>query len=460
MTSAPRFQIAEPSLDLLPCRTRIPFRFGIHTLTEAPLATVTVTVTAEDGATAQGASSDLLVPKWFEKDPAKSPEEDSAALAASAEAAFELGKSLEAATVFDLWHQLHTGRVGNQPKDASDLLVRGFGVALLERAAMDAVCRLHGVSFHDALRGDLFGFRPKTIHPELAGWDLASGLEKTPASSIGLRHTVGLLDALRETDGGGPQDGFPGSLAEDIRRYGLTLFKIKVGGGAEEDLDRLREIAAVLQAEVEGPARFTLDGNEQFVSLEPLADLLEGLAASPGGEEFLQGLLFVEQPLKREKTFDPAAHKDLSRVAAFAPLLVDEADFDTWAFPEAVAIGYRGISVKACKGVFRALLNRGLCQVRGGGLFQSGEDLTNLPVRALQQDLALMASLGIPHVERNGHHYFRGLDHLPREFAESALEKHPGLYHREEETIALRVKGGKLDLSSVHCPGFGCALSP
>ena len=66
MTSAPRFQIAEVSLDLLPCRTRIPFRFGINTLTEAPLATVTVTVTAEDGATAQGASSDLLVPKWFE----------------------------------------------------------------------------------------------------------------------------------------------------------------------------------------------------------------------------------------------------------------------------------------------------------------------------------------------------------------------------------------------------------
>ena len=60
----------------------------------------------------------------------RSPFARAAALAASAEAAFELGKSLEAATVFDLWHQLHTGRVGNQPKDASDLLVRGFGVAL------------------------------------------------------------------------------------------------------------------------------------------------------------------------------------------------------------------------------------------------------------------------------------------------------------------------------------------
>ena len=460
MTRAPRLRIEEASIALLPCHTRIPFRFGIHTLTEAPLATVTVTVIAEDGATAQGASSDLLVPKWFEKDPAKSPEEDSAALAASAEAAFELGKSLEAATVFDLWHQLHTGRVGNQPRDASDLLVRGFGVALLERAVMDAVCRLHGVSFHDALRCDLFGFRPETIHPNLAGWDLASGLDKTPASSIGLRHTGGLLDALQETEGGGPQDGFPGSLAEDIRRYGLTLFKIKVGGEEGEDLERLQRIATVLRAEVEGPVRFTLDGNEQFNSLEPLAELLEALAASPGGEEFLEGLLFVEQPLKREKTFDPTSHEDISRVEAFGPLLVDEADFDTWAFPEAVAIGYRGISVKACKGVFRALLNRGLCQVSEGELFQSGEDLTNLPVRALQQDLALMASLGIPHVERNGHHYFRGLDHLPLEFAEAAMDKHPGLYHREEETIALRVKGGKLDLSSLHCPGFGCALSP
>ena len=32
------------------------------------------------------------------------------------------------------------------------------------------------------------------------------------------------------------------------------------------------------------------------------------------------------------------------------------------------------------------------------------------------------------HVERNGHHYFRGLDHLPSEVAAEALAAHPDLY--------------------------------
>ena len=49
--------VTETRLDLVPCRTRIPFRFGIHTLTEAPLATATVMVENEQGRTACGASS-------------------------------------------------------------------------------------------------------------------------------------------------------------------------------------------------------------------------------------------------------------------------------------------------------------------------------------------------------------------------------------------------------------------
>jgi len=38
----------------------------------------------------------------------------------------------------------------------------------------------------------------------------------------------------------------------------------------------------------------------------------------------------------------------------------------------------------------------------------TGEDLCNLGPVAFLQDLAMMALLGIEHVERNGHHYFAG----------------------------------------------------
>ena len=127
----------------------------------------------------------------------------------------------------------------------------------------------------------------------------------------------------------------------------------------------------------------------------------------------------------------------------------------------ATELGYRGISVKNCKGVFRALLNRGLCEKRNldlassGEFFQSAEDLTNLPVLALQQDLTTVAALGFEHVERNGHHYFHGLDHLPQGEVRQALERHAGLYRSSGSSAFLDIQGGELDLRSLDCVGYG-----
>ena len=139
------------------------------------------------------------------------------------------------------------------------------------------------------------------------------------------------------------------------------------------------------------------------------------------------------------------------------PLLIDEADDAVDAFSRALAIGYRGVSVKNCKGVFRALANRALCLARGEGAFQSSEDLTNLPVLSLQQDLATLAALGLSHSERNGHHFFPGLDVVPRAEAESALRVQPDLYERQGSRIVLRIRDGALSLGCQHAPGYGYA---
>src|SRR5690606_41935025 len=102
------------------------------------------------------------------------------------------------------------------------------------------------------------------------------------------------------------------------------------------------------------------------------------------------------------------------------PLLSEGARGRPGACRDAIALGYRGVSHQNCKGVVRSLLNAMLVAHHNaasgepGGYFQSAEDLTCLPVVSLQADLAVVASLGITHVERNGHHYFHGLDHLPR----------------------------------------------
>jgi hypothetical protein len=99
---------------------------------------------------------------------------------------------------------------------------------------------------------------------------------------------------------------------------------------------------------------------------------------------------------------------------------------------------------------------------RGGRpqLFLSAEDLTNLPVVPLQADLASVVLLGIPHVERNGHHYFRGLGHLSGAEKAAALAAHPDLYERRDGEVFLRITGGTLACASLQVRGMGFAALP
>ena len=164
----------------------------------------------------------------------------------------------------------------------------------------------------------------------------------------------------------------------------------------------------------------------------------------------------IEQPLGRANTFDSGRHRGIGRVTKFAPLMIDEADATPLSFQRALEIGYRGVSVKNCKGVFRALCNFGISKI-DAGRFQSGEDLSNIGVLSLQQDLVTGAVLGLPHVERNGHHYFRGLDHLPDQLAKDALAAHPDIYHLlPSGVVAPQIVDGRIGIASaVAAVGYG-----
>jgi hypothetical protein len=71
----------------------------------------------------------------------------------------------------------------------------------------------------------------------------------------------------------------------------------------------------------------------------------------------------------------------------------------------------------------------------------SAEDLTTQAGLALQQDLALVSLLGLGHVERNGHHYVRGLAALPPREQAAWLAAHPDLYVRDGDMVRLRIAG-------------------
>lgn len=458
-----QLHVTDIQLALADCATRFPFRYGMVTLRGAPQLTARVEIEGDCGK-AQGFSADLLAPKWFEKDPAKTLEDDFAALAESARLAADAWRAQPAGALFDQWWSVYQDRVLAVPFEAADRLVRGFGVALVERAVMDAACRAAGVPFHTALREDLFGVRPARVHPELDGWSLSESLPAAPAKSVQVRHTVGLLDPLRVEEIPeelATRDGLPVALDEDIARYGLEVFKVKVAGTGDTDRERLLSVAAVARAGAGDVARFTLDGNEQIEDLPAFLELMESLREDRDGAWFLERLLWIEQPLHRTHSFDPERCAALPALSEVAPVILDEADAGTESFPRGVALGYSGVSVKNCKGVLRALMVRGLTERLGAGLFQTSEDLTNLGVLPLQQDLATLSSLGLTHSERNGHHYFRGLAHLPAADRAQALEAHPALYEADGEDVRVTLRGGSLDLSDVVTAiGYGHATTP
>ena len=53
-------------------------------------------------------------------------------------------------------------------------------------------------------------------------------------------------------------------------------------------------------------------------------------------------------------------------LAAEKPVIIDESDDSLDAFPRAKALGYRGVSSKTCKGIYKLLINAARCAQWGG----------------------------------------------------------------------------------------------
>ena len=137
----------------------------------------------------------------------------------------------------------------------------------------------------------------------------------------------------------------------------------------------------------------------------------------------------------------------------------------------ALRLGYAGASHKNCKGVFKGLANFALISKRRAKngdklslpreqLLMTGEDLCSIGPVALQQDLAVMAALGISSVERNGHHYHAGLSQLPMSVQKLVLARHADHYQSAlEGWPTLRIENGELSMESVNAAPFGSAFS-
>ena len=445
--AAPTFRIAAVDCFEQPVRYRMPFRFGAATVDSGVQAFVRARVHLADGREAEGAAAELMVPKWFDKDPALSSEQGveqlRRALTISRAVYLEDARPRTAFGHFAA-HAHECAEEGRRQRLPA--LAAAFGPAEIDKAILDALCRALGISFYDAVRRDRIGFAPGDVAPDIAGADASAFLSSlSPQASLRIRHTVGMADTLR----GHParlDDGLPESLQDAIARYGLRAFKVKLGGDPAADLARLRDIASVLDALPD--YRVTLDCNEQYAP-ESLQALLRTLRADASLRRLASAVLFVEQPLPRLQTFD--VH--VGPLSAGFPMLADEADATVDDFPRTRGRGYAGVSSKSCKGLYKSLVNALRCAVWGDGAFLSAEDLTTPPGLAVQQDLALASILGIAHVERNGYHYLAG---PPGREQAAILARHPALY----EGSRLAVRDGVVAIGSLDCEGFASGALP
>lgn len=466
----------EIDLHVLNMRTRMPFRYGIASMTGLPH--LFVRLRAEiDGKEQVGLASEGLPPKWFTKDPSTTFRQDLADMLTVIRHACHLATETRGESVFDWWHQIYVAQQRWAEEQGFPPLLSGLGASLVERAMIDAYCRANDEPFAVAVRRNSFGIQLGAIHDELGASTPATFLPPQPLRSVIARHTVGLADPLTDADipdGERLDDGLPQSLEASIRTYGLTHFKLKLSGDLARDVARLRQIAVVLSntsgATGEDYA-FTLDGNEQYHDVEAFIHAWRTFAAEPSLRTFMRHVLFVEQPLHRDVALSEGVARDLVGWQERPPIIIDESDGAVESLPRALASGYAGTSYKNCKGVFRGLANACLIARRNAEnpdrrFVISGEDLANVGPVALLQDLAAMATLGIEHVERNGHHYFAGLSMLPQKAQEQVLAEHGDLYRRRTndegrraETFAtLDISAGRLRLGSVVEAPFGTAF--
>jgi hypothetical protein len=284
---------------------------------------------------------------------------------------------------------------------------------------------------------------------------LASHSSRSPRTHIAARHTVGLADAIDDSDAppDAPVDGMPTTLAAAVRRYGLTHFKLKLCGNTAQDIDRLQRIARV----IDGHAQLvTLDGNEQYADAGEFAVFLDRMLSTPVLWKLAQKTVFVEQPIRR----DAALQRDVSALGKRIPLLIDESDATLDAFVQARALGYTGVSSKSCKGFYKSTVNAARC-----AQWNAAEKARAVPLGRRPDHAGRRRRAARPGAGRLARAVACGAQRpplrqrpcaaVPEAEQQALLRAHPGLYELSDGAVRLAIRDGQLDLSSLAtAPGF------
>ena len=440
MTPAPRLQVKDVRVRRRAIPLRMPFRFGAVTMNSMDVLALRIEAEMDGGGRVIGESGSVLSPAWFDRRADVTYERKEQGLLLSVSLAAQAALRLEPATGFEIHQAVESCSREGVEELRAPLLVASFGPGLIDAAITDAVCRGERVSLHQAIAGDLLG----RGH--------VPGLPESAAEQLEIRHTVGLLDPLRSEELEGADDALPQSLDQVLARYGHRWLKVKVSSDVELMTERLGKIAAVV-ANSGLDVRYTMDGNESFKTPDSYEQFIRRVMGEPSLAGLWSATAWVEQPLERDVALE--RHASLDRALSIKPVVLDESDASDEVMEEALGLGYAGVSIKGCKGIYRALHSASVAaerRSRGEAVILSSEDLTCQPVVGLHQDLSLVAALGIGHTERNGHHYVRGLDALPDDLVGRMLASHGRMYSDHGGVVSVRIEEGSLDVRDLDRP--------
>ncbi len=264
--NAPKLKLIAADFFERPVTLRLPFRFRQRDAHARPRRLfVRARIKLADGREGEGVSAEMLAPKWFDKSPELTNEQN-----------FEQLRTSLAMAKQPCWLPARTRRsacrqpsihAAHQAGAAMGLngLITSFGLALIDRAIIDALARLEGVSVFDLVEEQ--PPRPRCAdRARPRGLRLRQAAREPDARADHPRAPHGRPCRLRsrapKPSGKRIDDGLPESLEEIVGAYGHRYYKLKVSGRIDADIDRLSR-----HRQRDRPRRAlsgNLDGNEQY----------------------------------------------------------------------------------------------------------------------------------------------------------------------------------------------------
>ena len=271
-------------------------------------------------------AAELLAPKWFDKNPALSNEDNFDQLRAALGIARELYLDGASDTAFGHFARHYRAQLERGAQRGLIPLVANYGPALIDRArARCAVPRAGAAVPRRRCAATSPASARATCCPDLAGFDFDRVPRRPAAGGDASRRATpsGLVDPITRADQTERVgDGLPETLEEVVAAYGHRWFKLKVAGDIDADLERLTRIAAVLDR-IAGGYRASLDGNEQYDDVDGVARAVAAHArrAAPGAP-------VRQRRLHRAADQAPggAARTTSSALSAHKPVIIDESD--------------------------------------------------------------------------------------------------------------------------------------